>query len=210
MRFLHAGAVAALSALAMGCAGTVRVTPASPDAVPRGTPVQRAVSLYIDPEIERLRSSATTPSGDIGLGDITVEFDLGPAMAGTIRAAARQAFAEVRGVTARECAEGTAMLFAASLPTPPHIQIHWRGQTPRVGGGTNAELAVRITPQRCGAGAPLPSAVARGEGRAERMRLMGNWPSEEDFQPGIDMALRDLQANLTALFADMATASEAP
>lgn len=210
MRLVLAAAVAALSAIATGCAGTVRVTPASPDIVLRGAPAERSVSLYIDPEIERLRSSSTTPSGDIGLGDITVEFDLGSAMAGTIRTSARQAFAEVKDVAVRECAEGTAVLFAASLPAPPHIQIHWRGQTPRVGGGTNAELAVRITPQRCGAGASLQSAVARGEGRSERMRFAGNWPSEEDFQPGIDMALRDLQVNLTALFTDMAQSLAAP
>lgn len=210
MRLALAGGVTALSVIAMGCAGTVRVTPASPDAAPLAAPTQRSISLYIDPAIEQLRVQSTTPSGDIGLGDITVEFDLGSAMAGTIRTSARQAFAEVRDVAARACADGTAVLFAASMPAPPHIQIHWRGETPRVGGGTNAQLAVRITPQRCDADAPLQSAVARGEGRSERMRFAGNWPSEEDFQPGIDAALRDLQANLTALFTDMAQSLVGP
>jgi hypothetical protein len=173
-------------------------------------PAQMSVSLYIDPEIERLRSRATTPSGDIGLGDITVEFDLGSALAGTIRNSPRQTFANVKDVATLACTDGTAVLFAASMPTPPYIQIHWRDQTPRVGGGTIAEFSVRIVPQRCRSGASLQSAVARGAGQSEHMQVAGNWPSDDDFQPGIDKALRDLQMNLAALFSDMAKSLAAP
>lgn len=198
------------SVLAVGCAGTVRVTPESPVSAPREAQTQVPVSLYIDPAIERLHPSATTPSGDLGLGDITAEFDLGPALANTIRHSAGEVFARVKDVGALACAEGTAVLFAASLPTPPYIQIHWRGQTPRVGGGTIAEVSVRIALQPCDGSRSLQSAVARGAGRSERLQVAANWPSEDDFQPGIDMALRDLQMHLVRLFSDMAKALPAP
>lgn len=210
MRIIGGSAFVGISMIALGCAGSLRVVPTLPSSAAHSPPARASVSLYIDPEIERLRSQVTTPSGDIGLGDITVEFDLGAALAGTIRGAARQTFATVHDVSGPACADGTAAVLAASLPAPPHMQIHWRGQTPRVGGGTIAEISVRITPQRCDGGAPLQSALARGTGRAERMQIVGNWPSEDDFQPGIDQALDDLQVNLVTLFADMAKSLAAP
>lgn len=196
--------------VAAGCAGTLRVKPALPPVVTlQDGPSHMPVSLYLDPEIEHLQTRVTTPSGDIGLGDITVEFDLGSAVAGTIRNSARQAFANVKEVAALACAEQSAILFTASLPTPPYIQIHWRDETPRVGGGTVAELSVRITPRSCD-GTLLPSAVARGSGAAENLQTAGNWPTDDDFQPGIDMALHNLQMNLADLFVDLGKARAAP
>ncbi len=210
MRIVLGCALIVSSIIAAGCAGTVRVTPAPAISATQRAAAQVRVSVYIDPEIERLRLRATTPSGDIGLGDLTVDFEVGSALAGTIRNAARQAFANVNEVATLACTDATPVLLAATMAAPPYIQIHWRDQTPRVGGGTIAEFAVRIARLSCGSDAPLQSAVARGAGRSEHMQSFANWPSDDDFQPGIDLALRDLEMNLEALFFDMAKALAAP
>jgi hypothetical protein len=160
------------------------------------------VSLFIAPDVGQTRASATAPSGDVGLGDVRAEFELGPALRETIRTSAEVAFARVAVVETKTCAAETREMLDASLVSPPYVQIHWRNETPRVGGGTVAEFIVRVARRDC-SDREIARAVAYGFGSREHMQTGANWPSEDDFRPGIDGALEDLRSNLLQLFRDM-------
>ncbi len=200
--------VSSLFAVAtVGCAGTVRVKPlpvASSAAAPRAA---SRVSLYLASGLDKVEVVSKSPSGDAGLGDITVKFDLGPGIAGAIRDAARMTFSSTELVATPTCADHTSALFEAALVTAPYVQVHWRDETPRVGGGSIAEIVVRVIRRDCN-GRELARAVAYGLGRNENMQVGGNWPSEDDFRPGVERALSDLESNMLALFADMNAAAE--
>jgi len=167
------------------------------------------VSLFIDPAIARTEVLAKTPSGDVGLGDLSVKFELGPALVDTIRGAAQATFPTAQVVEAPSCAPRTEALVEASLPAAPYVQVNWRDETPRVGGGTVAEIIVRVIDRDC-AGREMARAVAYGDGRNENLQIGANWPGEDDFRPGIERALDDLRFNLTELFRDMRGTEKEP
>jgi len=100
-------------------------------------------------------------------------------------------------------------LLEASLPAAPYVQIDWRDESPRVGGGAVAEIIVRVIHRDC-AGREMARAVAYGDGRNENLQVAGNWPGEDDFRPGIERALDDLRLNLVDLFRDMRGTEKEP
>ena len=104
-------------------------------------------------------------------------------------------------------AQPDVLLLDVSLPAVPYVQVHWRDETPRVGGGTVAEFIVRVIQRDC-AGSEVSRAIAYGFGRDENMQVGANWPSEDDFSPGVGHALDNLCTNLTDLFRDVAMERE--
>ncbi len=146
--------------------------------------------------------SAKTPSGDVGLGEISVDFELGQALVETIQRSAQTVFPHVEIVDAQACAPNTGILLDASLATAPYVQIHWRDETPRVGGGTIVEFIVRMVLRDC-TGTEIARSVAYGFGREENLQTGANWPGEDNFRPGAERALENLKMNLTDLFRDI-------
>lgn len=196
--------IAVMFAGVLGCAGTVSVRPHPPVGSFHGDRSGR-VSLHLDPAMRSSRVVSRSPTGDVGLGDVTVDFDLGESLARTIESSAGAVFAAVEPVDAPVCGSGSNALLLVSLAAPPYAQVHWRDQTPRVGGGTIAEIIVRVVYQDC-SGGEVARAVAYGFGDEENMQSGANWPNEADFSLGIERALANLSLNLVDLFADIAAA----
>ena len=82
------GLAAALGFTAFGCAGPVTVKPRVPPAPPHDTR-QLRLSLYLDPAIAAARIVSKAPTGDVGLGDVTVTFEIGAPLSETVTGAAR-------------------------------------------------------------------------------------------------------------------------
>jgi len=191
--------VVGASVALLGC-GPIRIAmqarPASRWGEVTSHPV--AVALFIDPDLEKVECQTRTP---VGTTRIDCQFQLGEALTQTVENAVRAAYPQQRRVDACRCSD-TPILICARLAAPPSIEVRWVQYLWTVGGGSTANLALRIDTTDCGSGVTTPHVIT-GYGSEDRQEAMANYPGEEEFLPAIDAALSEISVGLDRLLAGL-------
>jgi hypothetical protein len=151
------------------------------------------VALFLDRSLTESAQSVRTPSSEA-----YVEYNFGPALTATVENVVAAQYETVARVAQPACEPPATLLLECRLPRAPAVQVRWVARMFTVDGGAAAEIAVSCDARTCD-GHLLWERVAVGYGSADHAQGIANVPDEEEFQPGVDAALQDLAAQLSAM-----------